>query len=248
MTQKHHLHNFSLVELILVIAFFMVLVSLLAPSLKKVTATAHNLACMKNLRQIAATQSVIMEDRNGFFHAINYPRSLLKSSFYAKFKKDIYHEIEDYHENKAGYMVPYLGPPKLNGEDNPVYNCPAYIHNPESIFYLKGLKDGQSTYTGFGNRILPLNSKDDYIVGQSNVGKPGPGFIADIYNKPIAWDYIKMQEGWNSTMGSTIHQNSGELPVAFLDGSVKLCFYPTLLWELPNYAGEREAYYRAWYD
>lgn len=60
-------HSFSLVELLIVIAIFAVLVSLLMPTLKGTLYISKNLQCLNNLKNITTGTIIYTDDHNGLY-------------------------------------------------------------------------------------------------------------------------------------------------------------------------------------
>lgn len=58
---------FSLIELLIVIAIFIILVSLLSPSLQKIIATANTSECRVNLKQISVVNHIYADDYDNYF-------------------------------------------------------------------------------------------------------------------------------------------------------------------------------------
>ena len=60
--------SFSLIELLVVMALFRILTSLVMPSLRSIKQSSETLSCLNNMRQITTNSRIYTEDWNGANH------------------------------------------------------------------------------------------------------------------------------------------------------------------------------------
>lgn len=85
---------FSLIELLVVFAIMMVLISLLQPTFKKILQTAHILECQNNLKQHGHALAVYMEDYDGYYPQVRSWEGLSGKRGNSRFYGAIYHSPE----------------------------------------------------------------------------------------------------------------------------------------------------------
>lgn len=109
-------HAFTLVELLTVIAIIAVLAGILFPVFAKAKASAKQVACVSNLRQIGNSIALYMQDSDGIF-----PSALDASDKYAS---DIWNAFPEY-KDRIPHMplMPDILQPYLKSYE--VFHCPS---------------------------------------------------------------------------------------------------------------------------
>ena len=168
--------NFSLIELLIVIAIISILVSLLLPVLQNAKEKAQGISCINNLKQTGNMTISYLMDYNDFYPApIAYLTGLLDANYFDQ------NNLQLPATERWKYMRA------------PVWNCPS---NPRK----KNATYKAWYYTTFSYLLNKMfNGQDDSNLKLGHVKNPSRKiFIFDrnkIYNNANVWSYNSSQLG-----------------------------------------------------
>ncbi len=200
--KKCQIREFSLVELLVVIALMAVLGSLLTPSLRNVMVSSQKTSCMMNLKGVYAGQIMFSDDHNDLmWSARGYGYTTYGKN---DFQVNGYAEGVDGFDNTAnrswekqgikngqvpfgrqfnhgeGYLEPYIGE-----KGSKVHFCPSYEKPDESEYsnHLNMLKRGD--YTSFRGRMV----MGSFQNSGDQVQAMGGAYRLSDYRVSTAWGY-----------------------------------------------------------
>lgn len=180
-----HRYSFSLVELLIVISILSILASLFQPSINRTLASARDIKCKNNLKQIYIGMDGYLNDYSNFF-PVNY----------ASPKMYYWNHSLVYNGYLSGFPNPMTGVPIL------CFACPDAYPGSETEFGVdkKATDYGKNSQTGGGVDADPVsiliadNPSATYLVGDTGGsiwGKP-PELNHDWYRP-----HIRHNNRWN---------------------------------------------------
>lgn len=161
--------GFTLIELLAVIAIILLLVSLLAPVLSKMSDKARFLTCMSNVRQMVAANVMYAGDNEGHLVGPNWVPSGDPANEKGWLTSDNRHQFYGPAAVRSGLLFAYLN-------EERIYRCPAdpqseartrAVHYPDDTRMLTSYIMNGSV-CGYGRRPFDYTTKiwDTYRLGQ----------------------------------------------------------------------------------
>jgi type II secretory pathway pseudopilin PulG len=202
--------SFTLLELIIVIAIVMMLMTLLSPSLNKMRRTSLSLKCAQNQKAIGMATFMFADDYAGEVSLCQWRGTAF--------------QYGNYHDNlrRGVYLGPYLNAD--NWEEN---NCPdAVFAQGYDVFIVRGARfiATEANYSGFSNYTSRIRSiTNNHVISPSADKTQGwdKYSVVPILSDPVfqigGWS---RNIGWNST-NAVFHGRISSIPVLMSDGSVR---------------------------
>ena len=217
--------NFSLMELMVVLAIIGILLSFLFPTLKRARFQAKSASCVNNLKQAGAAIYLYAGDNENYLFTNNFINTLATKQvwMYSDDGDDTNDLFGEFHGGEAGYLEIYLG------DDESAYNCPASTHASDDFGSTTdpwGPTTRQGVYTAF-----PAYGASRRKLTNNFSVHPFLDELADIdgySRKPILFDPIIDKSPWLAnawvswdTSTSKIHDmERNKIPVLMDDLSI----------------------------
>ena len=214
--KKKYFKNFTLVELLIVVAILGILASLLLPSLSKARDKARDVLCKNNLKQLYLLQMLFADDNDNQVYAHH-----LRGRFMIETGWNNGSESGNFHANGEQLFEPYLGKDDVNNKID-LYRCPSSEYNSTDGAWIAGATNGRN-YNGFmrSNYSEP-QTLDDLTIHNWNAGHNPP--FKNATRKPFMYDFVM------ETSKGDFHGNTGKFNLAVTDGSVIKVYIPTDEW------------------
>lgn len=161
--------GFSMMELLVVSAIIMILLSLLFPTLRQARATARRAICASNQRQIGIGCEVYMNDHKQWILVFETPRNVMPISNKSITPSAPYKK-HSYWESVWADSIRWC--PDISSATNPSVPLPTTANNASLAF-------------GY---ILPMLDKQ----AASWIGPPGADDQYDVNSTPKEYDYLRM--------------------------------------------------------
>lgn len=164
--QEAETRSFSLVELLIVIAILAILMSLLMPSLRKLSYESQNLICVMNLKSQGLAYTLYCEDYNDYYPGITnhpdpaYNGKVRRSVYSYGYKRNAAAEGYENHSTSTA-LAPYfdngeLMPGKVWSQVVKAFLCPmGYDDQSHSNL---NYRNNKKYYTIFWNALEPFGS------------------------------------------------------------------------------------------
>ena len=231
---KHKHSTFSLIQLMVVLAIFLTLFSLLQPSLSGLQRNAQNLTCKTNLKAVGGAAALQLEDYNGFLNPAGYIYNVQTADIHNPYMK-----VEGTIINPISAMSRYLNEnirfDTLSNHNRDVRNedyftdfkCPSNEFEPGKDFVVtlagNPLPDGtrifrsarsHSSY-GLNNGYLgiPSNSRHSQAAGAiSRINEPSKFMhMGEFYSNNNGWavisswlSHMTLEDSFNAHTGNRL--------------------------------------------
>jgi prepilin-type N-terminal cleavage/methylation domain-containing protein len=160
---------FTLVELLVVIGIIALLISLLLPALNSARATANNLVCVSNLRQIARAIYFYAQDNRGHYPIASSNTAGITGADYRATWSNYF--IAPYMGNKPGHGSTTVWQMEGGYYDSPVYRCPSDDRGPIDMTAINYW--GNSSYMMLDLNGAPTLEGSSIWVGGQLISRAG---------------------------------------------------------------------------
>ena len=201
--KKNARRDFTLIELLIVIAIIAILASMLLPALNKAKGTAQGIACTNQLNQFGRYMTLYLDDNKEQFH-YSYETTNLPYSY------------GRYDETSSSFALHYVGGicNAYNAKGNlPIYNCPA---PPLFLGDYPGYSYGMNiylTYYSVNNKLSRHRAPSELMLFRDVAQKK-----TGITHSP--WIFRSGDYAEEQTSFKYARRHSGNVNILFVDGHV----------------------------
>lgn len=220
--RKHRSQGFTLIELLVVISIIALLIALLLPALKSARATARQIVCQANVRQLSMGFSLYADDSNESWPIAKHN----SGTVYAAYQNVELEQMLNHYLLPASWPGSGGPPSSRIGVAGGIWICPdsgleVGVHDSKFKYFYQGtLKGPANAYTG-----LYYHSREDLRVPSGGTDRTySRSFFSRPSQVPVQW----CSRRWEGIFGLNAAGNHNEYsrPVAFIDGHAAVLTTP----------------------